>query len=310
VANGVTTPQQRWSMIRDRSGFFQLKNRATNQCLDFTLDQELPIVVDWDRTVQAACETVPTQQRWYIQPSATAGEYLIRNVGNGRCLTEFPGLEDGTGIDRGELFSETDQCNTASAADHWWLGFSSTSPAPGMSELATRYALALCAQDNHCGFTITSDESAFVDGHSCVNGTLVYNATKAEQEVELSVADSTGWENTVGGSLTVGVEAGVSGEVFEAKVSTAIEAHYDHAWNGSTTTTVDGHIKVPPGEYGWLGKGRVVKEVTGTWTFNQNESNFTWTEPGQSTVPAVDGTDGVNSTTVTLNSSNVPPNNC
>ncbi|WP_145883797.1 RICIN domain-containing protein [Streptomyces sp. BK340] len=308
VKNGVTTPRQRWSMIRDKSGFFQLKNRATNRCLDFVPDQYLPSSVDWDRTLQVKCNT-RTQQRWYIQPSITPGAYLIRNVDNGRCLTEFPSL-DSTGNDRGELPSETDQCNTSAAADQWRLSISGTGTAPGLSELATRYALALCAQDNNCGFTWTGDENAYVDQHSCVNGTLTYNATKAEQEVEISVADSAGWENTVGGSLTVGYEAGVSVEVFEAKVSTAIEAHYDHAWNGSTTTTVDGHIKIPPGEYGWLGKGRVVKEVTGTWTFNQNESNFTWTEPGQSTVPAVDGTDGVNSTAVVLNSSNVPPNNC
>ncbi|MFF9640915.1 hypothetical protein [Kitasatospora aureofaciens] len=301
VKNGVTTPQQRWSMIRDKSGFFQLKNRATNQCLDFVPDQGLPLPVDWDRTLQAKCDAVPTQQRWYIQPSITPGAYLIRNVGNGRCLTEFSSL-DGTGIDRGELPSETDQCNASAAADQWRLSISGTGTAPGMSELKTRYALALCAQNNNCGFTITGDENAYVDQHSCVNGTLTYNATKAEQEVELSVADSTGWENTAGGSLTVGGELG--------PVSAAIEAHYEHAWNGSTTTMVNGHIKIPPGEYGWLGKGFVVKEVTGTWTFNQTESNFTWTESGQSTVPAVDGTDGVNSTTVALNSSNVPPDNC
>ncbi|MEU8926131.1 RICIN domain-containing protein [Kitasatospora sp. NPDC048545] len=302
VTNGVTTSRQRWSMIRDKSGFFQLKNRATNQCLDFAPDSELPIV-DWDRTVQAACDTGSTQQRWYIQPSViTTGAYLIRNVGNGRCVTEFPSL-GGTGIDRGELPSQTDQCSIASgAADQWRLSTSGTGTALGMGWLATRYALALCAQDNNCGFTVTGDESAFVDQHYCVNGTLAYNATKAEQEVELSVADSTGWENTVGGSLTVGGELG--------PVSTAIEAHYDHAWNGSTTTTVNGHIKIPPGEYGWLGKGFAVKKVTGTWTFNQTESNFTWTEPGQSTVPAVDGTDGINSPAVVLNSSNVPPNNC
>ncbi|MGA5823752.1 RICIN domain-containing protein [Kitasatospora sp. NPDC094028] len=284
------TRHDQWSMIRDKSGWFQLKNKTTGQCLDVGSDPD----VNESRANEWECSDTNTQQRWYLEPAATSGAYVIRNVKSGGCLSYFHD------VDKVVVPSDGSDCNTwPQHLDEWRLGTSSGST-PGLTQIAIRYGLTLCEQDaNSCTYSIPGkgQSTAYVDTQSCVENSLVYNGTNEKTDIEVSVADSVGWENTLGGSYTLGSEAGISLEVIEAKVTAAVEASYGHSWIGGTTTMINSHIPVASHEYGWLERGVVAKKVTGTWTFDQGQktrrglnpgrpSPPLWTVPTESTAPS------------------------
>ncbi|MGW8971357.1 hypothetical protein [Streptomyces platensis] len=122
----------------------------------------------------------------------------------------------------------------------------------------------------------------------------------------IAYSNTTGWTNSVGGSVTVSAEAGID-EFVVSKVTTSISVNYSHQWREQNTVTKTYPFTVRKGEWGWLTRAQLMKKVTGTWTFSKGDA--TWTGTGTSTVPAEEGTDGAQSV-VTPHSSPQPPADC
>ncbi|MFE7542097.1 hypothetical protein [Streptomyces platensis] len=136
----------------------------------------------------------------------------------------------------------------------------------------------------------------------------LYNNTHGADNEKPTIAysNTTGWTNSVGGSVTVSAEAGID-EFVVSKVTTSISVNYSHQWIEQNTVTKTYPFTVRKGEWGWLTRAQLMKKVTGTWTFSKGDA--TWTGTGASTVPAEEGTDGAQSV-VTPHSSPQPPADC
>ena len=294
-ASVTTDTSQRWSLARNTDGSFQLVNHATQQCLD-TVN---------GGAAQQACQG-GASQNWYLEPVTANQTYLIHQVSTGQCLRS-PSWWFGGDDPDSSIRAVTEGCDSSRREQQWHLGISGD--ASGTMNLAIRYALAQCSRSgNSCSFSLAGNQpAAYLDQHACVPGTLVYNGTSAILPTDLTATVSEGWQNDLGGSLTLTHEFGGSAEVISAKVSTAIKATYQHSWIGNNSTTVTGSPDLQPGYYGWLEKGLVAKKAVGTWSFTESA---TWTLPGQSAVPALDGTDTVSESATGVYTGTTPPANC
>ncbi|WP_435602218.1 hypothetical protein [Streptomyces sp. bgisy130] len=178
-----------------------------------------------------------------------------------------------------------------------------------MQNLLTMYSLKRCAAgegDLTCTYNQDSVSTAAVGPEKCVSA--LYNNTHGADNEKPTIAysDTTGWTNSVGGSVTVSAEAGID-EFVVSKVTTSISVNYSHQWIEQNTVTKTYPFTVRKGEWGWLTRAQLMKKVTGTWTFSKGDA--TWTGAGTSTVPAEEGTDGAQSV-ITPHSSPKPPADC
>ncbi|MGW1895124.1 RICIN domain-containing protein [Streptomyces sp. NPDC002004] len=274
-------PMANWSFVPNGDGSFLIRNDKTQKCIDFNTDNNHLVEPQY-------CDATNSKQNWYLQPSdASGGYYMIRNVKTDKCMDVFGGAGDGTVVG---LYD----CH-GSANQEWTIG---PTPSPGatgptLADLATAYALKQCSNNSSviksCDYAVTGDSTASVGNLKRVSSN-VWNNTTDPADRTITWTQTTSETNSVGGSITVTSEVGVNIEVVTAKVSTAINAHYDHAWTQTNTVSDANTISVKPGSYSWAMRGQLMKTVTGRWTFT-NDLGKTWSGDGTATVPAVDGTD-------------------
>ncbi|WP_086821012.1 RICIN domain-containing protein [Allokutzneria sp. NRRL B-24872] len=277
---------QNWKLESRGGGAFLFVNRAANRCMDV-----------WGWTMRIYQETCSegTNQNWYLEPVKLGSTYLIRRTSNGSCLAK---------IDKVAAV-EVGTCNASDTKQHWRLG-KNNGDAPGTGNLAIDHGLARCASDSgSCDFTLDGKvNNAYVDTVQCLPTTLSRNLAKINQTAVLNYTEMTGWQNTVGGSITGSVEFGP--EV--AKITAAITASYSHTWVEERAVSVGAYLVLKPNQYGWLEKGYLTKKVSGTWSFDGAHAD--WTVPGQSVMRAKEGTDQQYSAVTVFRTSMTPPTTC
>ncbi|WP_432012203.1 RICIN domain-containing protein [Streptomyces cucumeris] len=280
-----------WSLDPGADGSFLIRNEKDGNCIDFTDS-------DTYNLGPAPCDSGSEQQRWYLE--LTYGTTtLIRNAATDECL-DVSGEDNADGS---EVIAYS--CNNAAANQNWSPGQWNAA----MGDLLTQYSLKRCAAGDTaltCTYAQESDSHAALGPEKCVS--TLYDNTEGSKGATPTVAfaDTTGWSNTVGGSVTVSAEFGIEKFII-SKVTTAVSVNYSHQWIGQKTTTQTYPYTVQKGEWGWLTRAQLMKTVTGTWTFSNGDE--TWSGEGTSTIPAMDGTDGEQSV-VKPHSSPTPPTNC
>ncbi|WP_285499588.1 RICIN domain-containing protein [Actinokineospora sp. NBRC 105648] len=276
-----------WKVEQNADFTFRIRNLASGNCVDVWrtngyLDQ-------WECVGQ-------TSQRWHLVPfAADLSSYFIEQEDTGRCFTL-----DGDG------FVLVDDCRAGESTQSFRLGVDGSS-LPGTKNLATRYAMARCDKNPQtCDWKEDKTKyPAYLAPAECVSQ-LVKNATPNEAMYARTWMHTVGWQNTVGGSVSVSTDIGVELGI-KAKVTTQVQANYAHSWIGSEAVSDTVTIKLQPGEYGWVTRAALLKKVTGTWTLDIDGRR--WTQKATIVIPAKDGTDNKLSALV-LKAGKTPPTDC
>ncbi|MFE0376809.1 RICIN domain-containing protein [Streptomyces inhibens] len=261
-----------WSLLPNRDGSFLIRNDKHQKCIDFNTDNN-------HLALARSCDASNRKQNWYLD-SGIDNSYRIRNVNNNKCMDLLGGKE-------GDTVGLYD-CGSGKVNQRWYvLG-------PTVAGLATEYALKQCSNSSgiikSCDYEVTGDEKPTV-APSKIVAPRVFNYSTSVAKRTLTWSDTSTRTHTVGGSITLTSEVGVNIEVVNVKVSTAISAHYSHAWQESSTVSDSKMIDVNPGQSSWAVRGQLMKTIKGKWTFT-NDLGEKWSGDGTATVPVVDGTEG------------------
>ncbi|MFG2092272.1 hypothetical protein [Streptomyces sp. NPDC048612] len=95
-----------------------------------------------------------------------------------------------------------------------------------MRNLLTLYSLKRCAageSDLKCTYKEDSSSVATVGPEKCVSALCNNTDGAADEKPTVAFSDTTGWTNTVGGSVTVSAEVGIE-EFIVSKVTTSVDA--------------------------------------------------------------------------------------
>ncbi|GAA4022512.1 hypothetical protein GCM10022247_53440 [Allokutzneria multivorans] len=278
---------QNWKLESRGGGTFRIVNRAANRCMD----------IWWSdlRIYQEACND-SSNQVWYLEPVKLGSTYLIRQSDNGSCLTK---------IDMAPAAKLADHCDSSDTKQQWRLG-KNNGDAPGTANLAIDRGFAECAESNgSCDFTLDgTTNTAYVDTMKCLPTTVVRNMANVDQTAVLNYTEMTGWQNTVGGSISGEKET----DLLISKLKVAITASYSHTWIEERAVSVGAYLVLKPKQYGWLEKGYLTKKVSGNWSFDGARSD--WTVAGQSVTRAKEGTDQKSSSATVFRTSMTPPTTC
>ncbi|MFC5290859.1 ricin-type beta-trefoil lectin domain protein [Actinokineospora guangxiensis] len=275
-----------WKLEADADSMVRVRNLASANCADVWSDGFLD---QWECRGQ-------TNQRWHLVPySLDAGTYRIRQTDTGNCVTV-----DGD-------WAKLTPCGNADTAQEWRLGVGGKSPS-GVRALAVKYAMRQCGtKPDSCSWkeNTAKKSPAFLGAGECVSQ-LVHNKTGKAVTYTRTWSQTVGWQNTLGGSITVGVEAGVDFGVV-SKITASVQANYSHAWIGSEVATDALAMTLDPGQYGWVTRRPLLKKVTGTWTLDLNGQP--WQFGAVLRLPAKDGTDK-QSSVLEIRTAAKPPANC
>jgi hypothetical protein len=219
-----------------------------------------------------------TNQRWFLTPySAGTSSYLLRQVDTGQCVTA---VDD---------YAKLTPCAAGNIEQAWAIGIAGT--VPSAHTLAVTYGMNACnAKPQSCTWKEDkTDHKAYLDAKKCVSQ-VVQNKTSKSAPFTKEWSQSVGWENVLGGSVTLTVKAGVDLGIV-AEVEAGVEVNYSHSWIGSQDTSDSVTLTLLPNQYGWITREALLKQVTGTWTLNVGSDS--WTQSATITLPAADGTDGM-----------------
>jgi Ricin-type beta-trefoil lectin domain-like len=259
-----------WKFNKNDDSSFTVSNNSSNNCMDVWSNSDLD---QWECLGQ-------TNQRWFVQPYAVgSSNYLLRQVDTGRCVTA---VDD---------YADLEPCAAGNIEQAWAIGIAGT--VPSLHTLAVTYGMNACtANPQSCDWKEDkTDHKAYLDAKKCVSQ-VVQNKTSKPAPFTKEWSQSVGWENTLGGSVSLTVEAGIDLGIV-AKVKAAVEVNYSHSWIGSQDTKDSVTLNLLPNQYGWITREALLKQVTGTWTLNVNSDS--WTQSATITLPAADGTDGMSS---------------
>jgi hypothetical protein len=255
------------------SGKFALKNAATGKCIDVYWR-------DWT-LMQWTCDG-SAGQWWRLQladPNDPFSERLVYDK-NGACMDLF---QDKTYA--GAWVGIYD-CNNQ-RNQHWGI-----SNRPGnatyvedvansfqpVKDFAMTAGLAFCKNDSsRCAFDATSQTLAVADSSATCISQLYKLPDNRDGSAQLTLRESTGWDNTVGASVTASLEAGVS-FIIDAKMTVSVTGSYSHSWTGEQGKDTTMGIQAEAGDYVWFTRNVIHRQVVGSWVFNRNQGDQ-WTVP-------------------------------
>ncbi len=275
-----------WKLEADSDFMVRVRNHVSGNCVDVWDNRYLD---QWECRGQS-------NQRWHLVPySLEAGTYRIRQTDSGDCFT----------VDGDWVLLRA--CGNADPAQEWRLGVGGKTP-PGIRPLAVKYAMRQCdTTPSTCSWKENTAKKApaFLGPGECVSQ-LVHNKTDKAVTYTRTWAQTVGWQNTLGGSITLSVETGIDFGI-AAKVTAAVQANYSHAWIGSETATDALAMTLKPGQYGWITRRPLLKKVTGTWTLDVNGQP--WRLDAVLRLPAKDGTDK-QASVLEVRTATEPPTGC
>ncbi|MFE6742905.1 RICIN domain-containing protein [Streptomyces tubercidicus] len=303
AANGLSETQH-WKFNVDSSdSSFTIENNATGKCIDKP-DNAV------HQLTQYTCNSQGSQ-KWYLElVDGTYDVFYVRNKDSGKCMN----LLNGSDYD-GAWVGEWDCDGTSNS--QFALGTpAGTSTENNFQKLAVQHAVAADCQDpsnGKCTWTPLSNETAVVGPEQCVS--TVWDNTGHTDVLKTSYARqvTTGSSTALGFSFMLGASFKWGASLFglvtgEATVTTSMTTTYTHTDTTQEATTNQTNLEVPPGQYGWVTVGQLGKKVTGQWTFDKGTPTE-WTYTATVDIPAVDGTDGMQSVTK-ANYSDTPPTDC
>ena len=267
-------------------GSFPIVNGGTGLCVDAGLPLR-----------QQACDGRSTES-WYFQPVAgSTTAFMIRQEGTDNCLdvllaASYP-----------DAWTDSYGCN-GSAAQQWTLPAAADQAATG---LALDHAASLCVSDaSTCSWTSGSQTPAAPLPLQCVSQ-VWYNNTSAPVTYAFQLNNTTGWSDTIGGTLgtefdlTNAAEAGAGGPApvptfqntltLESKITTSVSGSFTNSVSQTLGNTVT--MPIPVGQYGWVALSELATQVTGNWTFDVD--GFPWTAADTITVPLTTDAAGASS---------------
>lgn len=288
--------EQKFKIAVNDNGTFRLINSSSGKCLDLSSASNPNDVSESD------CGGTDAQN-WYLQPTADAatraGEYVIRHVGDNRCMKPLFSAQRGSIVGVGD-------CSRGDTTQNWTLSGYGTEDAK-LRTMATVYALqqfdarssviptAEYKVDNSTTATLGAFRNVTMEGGVSANGTT----DMLDKQVNWSQTSS--YTYTAGGSVTTtaGVTFGPEKGPVQGRVDVAIQGNWSNSWRTDTTKGGADTLHIKPNQYGWFMRAQLMKTVTGTWTITNDLGN-TWTGAGTATVPAVDKTDGDKNVSVLL----------
>ncbi|BDH13399.1 RICIN domain-containing protein [Streptomyces hygroscopicus] len=288
--NKDDSAQQKFKIVPNEDGTFRLVNGNSSKCLDLS-SATYP-----DDLSESGCGDTDAQ-KWYLQPvsgdAADAGTYLIRHVGDNKCMKPLHSMGTASIIGARE-------CSRGDATQNWVLA-AGTEDAQ-LRTLATVYALKQF--DNKSSVIPMADYK--VDGSTTAtlgdfqnvtaDGGRIMNGTSEIMDKQVNWSQTTGYTYTAGGSVTTtaGVTFGPKDGPVQGKVDVAIQGNWSNSWRTDNTQGGSATIHIKPNHYGWFLRAQLTKKVTGTWTITNDLGN-SWTGAGTATVPAKDDTDSKSS---------------
>jgi Clostridium epsilon toxin ETX/Bacillus mosquitocidal toxin MTX2 len=140
---------------------------------------------------------------------------------------------------------------------------SATPPAPPTGAIWTsgRSDPVVAVQNGVLAYDLTGVKPTIVPPPQRGGRERSHNPLDTEQSASLAigadVAETSGWNSTVGGSVSVDVSGNVGIPlVANGSVSVAVSANYSYQWNGSTSRstnfTATANLKVPPHKTYWV----------------------------------------------------------
>ncbi|MGW8551367.1 RICIN domain-containing protein [Streptomyces tubercidicus] len=306
VTNSATyghSETQHWKLNVDSSdSSFTIENNATGKCIDKP-DNSV------HRLTQYTCGQ--SSQKWYLElVDGTHQVFYVRNKDSGKCMN----LLNGSNYD-GAWVGEWD-CLGARESQFELVAPPGYSTENNFKKLAVQHAVAADCQDpsnGKCSWTPLSNETAVVGPEQCVS--TVWDNTGGTDVLKTSYARQviTGSSTALGFSIMLGASFKWGASFFglvegEATVTTSMTTTYTKTDTTQEAITNTTNLEVPKGKYGWVTVGQLGKKVTGKWTFAKG-TDTEWTYTASVDIPAVDGTDGMQSVTK-VNYSETPPTGC
>ncbi|WP_432141501.1 RICIN domain-containing protein [Streptomyces sp. bgisy084] len=307
-ANG-DSPSRHWKFNVDSSdSTFTIENNSTGKCVDKPDNKE-------HRLTQYTC-TSNSSQKWYLElVDGTYNNFYIRNKESGKCMNLLNGSNyDGAWV--GEWDCDGSSNAQFSPAPPDGILENSANPGNNFQRLAVQHAAATDCQDptnGKCSWTALSSETAVVGAEQCVS--TVWDNTAGTDDLTTSYSRqvTTGYSNAAGFSFMLGASVKWGTSLFglvqgEVTLSASLTTTYTHTDTTQEATTNATTLSVPPGQYGWVTVGQLGKKVTGEWTFDKGTPTE-WKYTATVEIPAVDGTDGMQSVTKP-NYSDTAPTDC
>ncbi|WP_042390304.1 RICIN domain-containing protein [Streptacidiphilus melanogenes] len=228
-------------------------------------------------------------ENWYFQPVAGSSQnaFMIRQQGTSNCLDLLMGAW------YSDAWTDSYGCN-GTAAQQWTLPAAAHQAA---WNLALDHATTACENaPSTCSWTTASQAPAAPLSKQCVSP-VWYNNTSAPITWAFQINNTTGWSDTIGGSMGVELDPGGSLEgdgggpapVPGGKGTLTLQGKVTASVNGSVTNSISQTLgntvtmPVPAGDYGWVALSELATQVTGDWTFDAQ--GFPWTAPDSITVP-------------------------
>jgi len=280
-------------------GSFPLVDDGTGLCIDAGLPLR-----------QQPCDGRSTES-WYFQPvTGSTTTFMIRQEGTDNCLDLLLGAW------YPDAWTDSYGCN-GSTAQQWTLPAAADQAA---MNLALDHAASTCVSTaSTCSWTTGSQTPAAPLPLQCVSP-VWYNSTSAPVTYAFQLNNTTGWSDTIGGTigtefdLTNAAEAGAGGPApvptfqntltLENKITTSVSGSFTNSVSQTLGNTVT--MPIPVGQYGWVALSELATQVTGNWTFDVD--GFPWTATDTITVPLT--TDAAGGTSIYVAKTSTTFNSC
>ncbi|MEU8543487.1 RICIN domain-containing protein [Streptomyces sp. NPDC048717] len=310
LTNSDIGPGHHWMFVPNPNGngTFTVRYASNGLCLDVSGSSEAMVL--------STCAG-QSSQNWYAQPLTQKSTewhpvFRIRHTNDDKCMNAWGGSTN-TGTTIG-LYP----CQGNSWNDRVGIGKYTPSRVDPLEliqqlrSLGTMYALNQFNNRSSVIPTATFDvgtPAPVRSGPAEVVG-APYFAGSTGSTYGYGWSQSTGYTFSNGGSVTVTGTVGTSSTNLSpvaASLSVAIQGYWGSQWSTMMTQSGDVRFDIPPGQLGWVARAQLLKSMTGTWKIT-NDKGETWQGEGTATIPAVDGTDSPNNSSVRYQCTTNPNN--